>query len=361
MQVAAMHLEVLQRLQEVGSYKRDKFRPDELDIALNKSMYRLLEEGIEEEFQGTQITLSHVSSLTYKNKISEVIQPATVDALYEENIPNAYSVIPSDLYWVINGRAEVLTDPLNCDTAPTLAKTNYSEYVAVVLFPALGNSPYFVNTSVTSSTLGDMYTSPAAIAVGFNNVLSKYVVVNNILDTLYRKYPTVQVYWERYRDKYYQNSFIFVGTSDIGTITITSNAQVSSTVRTINSYQIYNRALISALSSKTVTVPPVKINREDLLYPSLQNSFYKTIARRPIVDQTFDYFIIYSEQSFIVTRFYYDYIRKPRQISLVLRQDCELSPTIHPKVIDLAVEILKLDTKDQSYPATVQDTQLRAN
>lgn len=357
--VQQLHIEVLQRLQEVGSYKRNKYLPDEIDLALNKGQDRFLEMGIQKQFQDTQLNLSHVAALIQKNKISEVIQPQTTDLLYEENIPNAYTVIPSDFLWLVNGRAEVITDPLNCSTAPTLAKTNYSEYIAVVPFPALGSSPYFANTTVSSSVLGTIYTMPTPITTGFNSVNAKFAVVENILEHLYRKYSTLQVYWERYRDKYYKDSFIFVGSTDIGTITVTSNAQVSAVARTINSYQIYNRALISALTSKAITVPHVKINRGDMLYESLQNNYYKTRSSCPVIDQNLDYFTIYTEGSFIVTRFSYDYIRKPRTISLVLGQDCELASTIHPKIVDLAVEILKLDTKDQSYPNTVQDTQLR--
>lgn len=359
MQVSEMQIQVLQRLQEVGSVRREKYRPDELDLALNKAMYRLLEMGVKTEFQDDQINLSHVSALIQKNKISEVIQPQTSDNLYEENITNAYSVIPPDLYWLINGRLEVVTDPLNCETAPTLAKTNYSEYVAVVPFPVLGSSPYFTNTSISSSVLGALYTAPTPISTGFNSSTAKYFVVNNILETLYRRYANLKVYWERYRDVYYQNSFIFVGGTDIGTITVTSNAQTSSVARTIYSYQIYNRALTSELTSKEITLPPFKVNKENSLYPALQNSYYKTRSIRPVVDQTYDYFIIYTEESFIVTRLYYDYIRKPRTISLLLSQDCELASTIHPKVVDLAVEILRLDIKDQAYPQTVQDTQNR--
>jgi hypothetical protein len=95
------------------------------------------------------------------------------------------------------------------------------------------------------------------------------------------------------------------------------------------------------------------------LYQGLQNSLYKTRETRPIVDQTGDYFIIYTSENFIVTRLAYDYIRKPKTISLVLNQTCELSPTLHNKLIDIAVEILRLDIKDPSYPLTVQDTQNR--
>lgn len=357
--IQELHVQLLQRLQEVGSYKRDKFRSEEIDLALNKAMYRLLEVGVANDFEGDQINLAHVAALIHKNKISEVIQPGTTDKLFEDNITNAYSVIPSDLYWTVNGRVEVITDPLNCEAAPDLDLTNYSEYVAVVPFPSLGSSTYFANTSITSSVLGSIYTSPTAIASGFNSSTAKYVVVNNILETLWRKYSTLQVYWERYRDVYYADSFIFVGSTDIGTMTLTSNALTSTVARTVNSYSIYNRAVVDDLESSVVTSAPIKINRENQLYQGLQNSFYKTSERRPIVDQTGDYFIIYTAENFIVTRLAYDYIRKPKTISLVLNQTCELSPTLHNKLVDIAVEILRLDIKDPSYPQTVQDTQNR--
>lgn len=360
MLIQELHLQVLQRLQEVGSYKRSKFRSEEIDLALNKAMYRLLEEGVENQFQDSQINLSHVSALIHKNKISEVIQPQTTDKQYEENLaaPNAYSVIPPDLYWLINGRVEAISDPLNCSTAPTLAKTDYYEYVAVVPWPT-ESTPYFASTSVTSSVRGSLYTSPTAISAGFNDPKAKFVIVGDILDTCYRLSPTLQVYWERYRDTYYENSLIFVGSTSIGTITLTSNSQVSAVTQTLGTYRAYNRALISALASKTIHLIPVRANKEAELYPTLKNSYYKSNLKEVVMDQTMDYFIFYPERSFIVTRFYYDYIRKPKTISLILNQGCELASTAHPKVVDLAVEILKLDTNSQSYPATVQDTQNR--
>lgn len=359
MVIQELHTSVLQRLQEVGNYKREKYRSEEIDLALNKAMYRLLEAGIVNNFESDQINLSHVSSLIHKNKISEVIQPQTTDKLYEDNITNAYVVLPSNLFWSINGRAEVLTDPLNCEEAPDLNTTTLSEFVSVVTIPTLGSSPYFANTTITSTILGTLYSSPTAIASGFNSSTAKFTVINNILDTLYRKFSTLQVYWERYRDTYYQNSFIFVGSTDIGTITITSNSQTTSVLRTVTTYTTFNRSLIDNLESVTVTSVPVKINRENELYQGLQNNYYKTLARRPIVDQTADYFIIYTAENFIVTRLAYDYIRKPRTISLVLGQDCELSPTIHHKLVDIAVEVLRLDIKDPSYSQTVQDIQGR--
>lgn len=364
MTIFEMHLEVNQRLQEVASYKRDKFFPEEIDIALNKAMYRLLEKGVDSKFEDNQINLSHVAALITKNKVAEVLVPGSSDPLYEGvDVLNVYGIVAPDLYWLINARTEIITDPLQCEQAPNLAVTTYPEYTAIVPFPAANAStPYFVGVSISSSVLGTLYTAPNEISAGFSSVNSQYVLTNNILEKFY-PHTTLKVYWERYRGTYSKNSFIFVSGSDFGTITIAGTGLTSSVVtRTQTNYTIYNRGLINNLTSKQVSTTSVKTQESNTLYSALkQNQFYNTRAIEPVMDQLHDYMIIYREESFLITRLYYDYIRKPRTISLLLGQSCELASPTHPKIIDLAVEILRLDTKDQAYPQTVQDTQLRTN
>lgn len=361
MNVFEMHISVNQRLQEIASYKRDKFKSEEIDLALNKGMNRLLEKGIDTKFQDAQINLSHVSALIKKNRVLEVIIPGTTEPVYEEGMDSVYAMAPPDHYWLVNARVERLTDPLNCTTAPELGTTTLPEWVAVVPFPAANASaPYFPALTVTSSTLGTLYTAPTAITAGFQNRNSQYVLINNILERLY-PHPTLRVYWERYRDTYYQNSLIFVRSSTAGTITISGTGLTPSAVAmTQSSYTIYNRALIANLESVTVGLSPVKVQEEDTLYSALkQNSFYNTRKEEISMDQTYDYFLLYRDESFLITRAYIDYIRKPRTISLLLNQNCELADNVHHKIVDLAVEILRLDTKDGAYPQTVEDTQLR--
>jgi hypothetical protein len=134
----------------------------------------------------------------------------------------------------------------------------------------------------------------------------------------------------------------------------------SSGVASPLTYTYYDRGQIASLTSKKVTLAPCKIQENDQLYSALkENTYYRTVSNEVATDQTFDYFINYRDESFIVTRMYYDYIRKPRTISLSLNQSCELADSTHNKIVDLAVEILKLDIKEQTYPLTIQDTQLR--
>jgi hypothetical protein len=324
-------------------------------------MYRVLEKGVESGFQDDQINLSNVTALIKKSKGLDVIIPSASDPLYEDNLSLVYTVIPPDHYWTINCRAEVVTDPLNCSTAPALDTASLPEWTAIVPFPAPNASaPYYVNIAISSSALGPLYTVPSEVAAGFNSTNSKYVLVMNILEYFY-KHSSVKVYWERYRDVYYKDSLIFVSSATMGTVSITGTGLTTSQAASSQVvYSTYNRGAIASLTSKQVKIAPVKLTEEDALYPSLQQNFlYKTDPAEPVADQLHDFYLVYRDGSFLVTRLFTDYIRKPRTISLLLNQHCELGDTTHPKIVDLAVELLRLDTKDQSYPQTVQDTQLR--
>ena len=360
MTVRELHLSVNQRLQEVASFKRDKLFPEEIDLALNKAQFRLLEEGVNTKFETGQITLSHVTALIQKNKIGEVILPGLTDLVYEDNILNNYVVIPQDLYWLINARAEVVSNPLNCEVAPILSTMTQTEIISVLEFKNLASSgPYFQNYIIKNQDGVPLYIQPPALSSGLPSPDSRYVIINNVIEYLRRDINT-GVYWERYRDIYYPQSFVFVTNNSFFFNSVKSSADRTSAVFGTSSNKIntiYNRGLISSLVSKKVETVPIKNTQLDSTYGILsQNQFYKPRKSEPLMDQTHDYFIIYRDKSFIITRMYYDYIRKPRTISLLLNQSCELADTTHHKIVDLAVELLRLDTKDPVYSATVQDT-----
>ncbi len=356
-----MHLEVNQRLQEVASHKRDKYFPQEIDMALNKAMFRLLEDAVEKQFQDTQIQLSHVAGLIKKNKINEVIIPTDADTMYQDNVDLVYSVTPPDFYWLVNARVETLTDLNECEEAPTLATKVLQEWVAVVPFttPQV-TSPYYGTVTLTSTLLGTLYTAPTSLR-NVTNLNDKYLIIQNMVEYLWSN-TTVRVYYERYRDVYYPDSVIVVGASNIGSLSITGGLSSTVVASAATSYTTYNRALISAVPNVSAKITPCKTGEEDDIYSALRNNiFYDTDVDEVLLDQTYDYFINYRKESFLVTRLYFDYIRKPKSISLVLGQNCELADTTHNRIVDLAVEILRLDTKDQAYPQTVQDIELRTS
>lgn len=325
-------------------------------------MFRILEKGVQVKFQTDQINLGTVSALIQKNRPIDILIPQTNDLLFEENILTGYSLVPNDLYWTLATRTEIVSDPLNCETAPTLGTSTISEYVAILPYPTSGSTPpYYQALSISSSIQGALYTAPAELTGGVIDEPGKYVLTQNILEQFYRT-DTIGIFWERYRDKYYRNQFVVVSSSPLGTVSISCTGRpIINQIATQNNYVIYNRNLIPNLTSKKVSIAAPRVEKQDALYQALyQNTYYSSKATEPLINQTSDYFILYRDKSFLITRLYTDYIRKPRTISLSLGQTCELDETMHPKLVDMAVEILRLDTKDQAYPQTVQDTELRS-
>jgi len=355
-----MHLEVNQRLQEVASFKRDKFFPEEIDMALNKAMFRLLEDAVVNKFEDTQIRLGHVSALLQKNRIVDAIIPSTSDPVYQPEFSTVYSTVPADFYWLVNLRAEVVSDKVNCKTAPVLGNVALTENIVVVKFPSpKAVSPFYDTLTVTSTDQGTLYTAPTPLR-NITNANTKSDLVRNIIETL--QTTNLRVYYESYRERFEADSLIFVSNSTLGTITITGGLATTSGTNSQVVYATANRGTISTLPNAVVKVIQAKNHEQDDIYSALTaNYFYKPDSIELSMEQTFDYFIVYHEKSSLVTRLMYDYIRKPKSISLLLGQNCELSETTHYKIIDLAVEILRLDTKDQNYPQTTQDIQLRTN
>jgi hypothetical protein len=365
MEVFALHLEVNQRLQEVASFKRNKYFPEEIDLALNKAQYRLLEKGVEANFQSNQVNLSTVSALVQPNKNFELIIPSSTDDLYEASVLNSYTPVPEDLYWTINTRTEVLTDPLNCNTPPSLGTKDVIEYVAIIGYPnVVGVAPYYKNLKIQSIVNGvtkDLYVAPTELSNGIETVQGRYFITQNILESFYRN-KTIRVYWERYRNNYQKGRFFIVSNQPLGTVLLSFTGVtpfVASAQAT--TYTVFDKGAVPNLKSKLLQISSSRIEQQDTIYQSLfQNDFFRPKAQEPLVTQTLDYFTVYRDKNFIVTGLIIDYIRKPRTISLSLNQTCELAPNTHPKLIDLAVEILRLDTKDQAYNASVQDTELRS-
>lgn len=362
MTVFEQHILFNQRYQEIASNKRDTLFPEEIDILLNAAQQRLIDEIINQKFYDSQLEATAIGPLVEYNKPLDAIIPDSSFQFYESN--TVYSVLPANLRNVINIKTELLTSTVNCDTAPTLATTTISEWMAVVPFPGEGSSPYYSNLTSTRTGPVTLYTAPSPYSSGFAETDSKFLLINSIMDSFNKTETiggqTIKVYWEKYRGVYYQDSFIFVSPSNQGTITIAVDGSSSAVAMSQSVYNVYDRSLISGLTNVQQTVVFAKSGELDFI-PKMQtiNSYYSSSTEEIIVGQLNDFVVGYTEDSFIITRMYVDYIRKPRHINLALNQSCELSSSVHRNVVDLAVEMARLDTGDNKWQATVQDVENR--
>lgn len=357
MTVLETHIRVNQRYQEVASNKRDILLPDEVDLVLNMAQDRLIQELVANLLTGNQLELRSIAPLIVKNKILPTIIPTASDYFYEPDM--VYALIPANLKHLVNVRAEITTNTVDCDTPPVLAAISLPEYVAVVPFPAANASAPFYPGFTITRTAGTLFSAASAYNTGFQTKNSKYKLITASLDYFNQQLSLpLQVYWERYRDSYYPDSYIFVSPQDMGTFTVTFTGATPSVVaQTLTNYSQYNRVLIAPPLEANVI--GVTVSEADMLYKMQTfNQYYKSSQTEVIAAQGENIMNLYQDESFLITRLYIDYIRKPRTISLALNQSCELTVAL-PKIIDLAVELLRLDTKDNNYPQTVQDTELR--
>lgn len=361
MTVFELHLKVNQRYQEVASYKRRKFFPEEIDAALQIAEERQIQKLVDAYLQDRQLSLKAISPIIKKNIYLPIIIPSINDAIYEDNM--VYSVIPHNLRYLLNSRTEILLSTVNCGVAPTLATTTLTEYTAVVQFPSGGGSvPYFTSFQV-SRTAGTLYTAPTPYSSGFPSLNSKFQLIQASLD-FFNNYVgngfNLKVYWERYRDVEYPDSFIFVSDTNLGTMTVSCSGNSNSTAMVGTNYTTYDRTQIPNLTNTLVKYETPKLAEIDALYSMLmQNEYYNPTDEEPLINQTEDYFLAYKDKSFLITRVAIDYVRKPRKINLALNQTSELDESVHQKVVDLAVELLRLDTKDAAYAESVKDTDAR--
>jgi hypothetical protein len=353
-----LHLLFNQRYQEIASKKRDKLFPQEVDSFLNKAQSRELQKLVAIAMQDDQASLQAIAALITKNKQLQVIKPDTSDPIYDDLID--YAVLPHNLAYLINSRFTTVANKYDCDNAPNITTITRNEWTAAVHFPSSASAPYYSNFTI-SSTSGNIYTVPSPYSAGFSNPNSKFLLIQAALDYFNRSNTTLSVYWERYRDTYYKDSFIFVSPTDLGTITVSVTGDSQAVAMTNNTFSVYDHSQISTMPNIVVRQKSYHPTESTQLYQMRDlNKFYAPGAGEPLVEQTEDYLITHRSESFLVTRMIIDYVRKPRHINLDLNQSCEFgSDEVQGKIVDLAVELARLDTMNQSYQHTVQDTELR--
>jgi hypothetical protein len=354
-----MHIQIDQALQRIGSYVYDNFEEKEIDLILSKVQLRALDDkfrrdNMSEGFEYEQGDLDDVQVLIERDKNL----PAFLDL--ENN--KVHCVLPSDYYYLINDRTKINDD---CDvTNLEMNKTYVDEQMIVLPFKDTTkvSAPYYetLTIDIVVTRVFD-YTEYSGFT-GIPDVIEKYILKQAIIDKVNQDIRenkisnVVGIYWERFRDIYRKESFIIIVNSnrlgETGVINIDGNTYNDTTTQT-------DGLIVSTLTH--LRKADNRLTKSQFLHSTLNNNIYhKTNRRNPVSNLTKDRLYVYYDEKYIPTGIIIDYIRKPQEISLSLNQSCELSESLHPKIIDLAVEYMKNTIEQQSYNIKVQDNQLRS-
>ncbi len=368
MTVVEMHIELDQKLQELFSFKNARILPEAKDLALRQAEEQIIKQNIDVRFEDRETKLKNISALIEKNRAIPTVIPSVNDSHYE---PNAVCTsLPADFLYGVNYRGEVISSKIDCEEAPELGTTTRSLYTTIVGFPTsnLVTGPFYTGFVIRKNGPSTLYSLPSAYTGRFYSKDQKYEIIQHVLETFNVPGSTRVVYWERYKDTFAANSFIFISTVADTSITITiynsNGITVDNTITgttVISSETVYNRNLIPELDTDetNISYPSLKVMEGDLIYKARLNSFTKTKEREPHAALTTFNLYVYELESFIVTRVSLDYIRKPKQISLVLNQSSELDGSIHREIVDRAVELLKKNIQDPTLQTEVQYNDLK--
>jgi hypothetical protein len=368
--VLQAHIDVHQALQKVSAYTEDMFSPDEIDLQLTRQQERLVEEIITKRFQDLQTGLDYIRPLIIKNHKLKPLVPATSEAIYEPGM--VYGVLPGNYYHLVNDRSMTVSSSQNnlCKDLDTYKSSSnlstYTEKVAVLPFPesTATSAPYYCKTRISiNKTSGiEFQTLPSGLDA-LRSKKSWFSVVSYILENI--KFNNIDIYWENYRDIYKAKSFIFVST-DLNVMSAGIEFQTSVSIPqlagfgvadfTTSEYKYYNSLTIPSAVYKPV---PNNLTEADEFYEQNTNVFFKTIAVNPKTQIADGFLLAYEQPSFLISDLYIDYVRKPRQVSLSLDQNFELTGDAPRIVVDRVVETLKLYIENPSYQAVLNSNQLR--
>lgn len=350
MTVKEMHIELNQSLQKFGANLARKYYADEFDWVLNKIQDRFIQQCLrpanltKESGQyrfADQIREDAIRTLVVSGKDLQAYKDSAIRV--KTYLPDNYQYLLGDVSNMVNlcGAARVETTSTIDLTLLNLVKTSKA------------SAPYYVTgsiqvNSVTINIPGDLGTFSSTYS-GFASLDDISLIKDWLLTKL--RQNGVEVWWEKYGDKYYQDTFIFVGTP---TVVLTWDGIVVTSTST----ETINVTLQDATKSVTNTTDNRMTSNYDTT--TMYTPFYASSIKSPVSELNTNMLYVYQDTNTTVKTVTITYVRKPQPISLALGSNCELAEPFHQTICDLAVEYIKGQLEDtEGVNVKKQDNETR--
>lgn len=349
MNIQQMHIEVNLSTQKIASNVKRKFIPEEIDWILNKMIGRFVKNKIKPDeqtrqggFQSDAIDLNALRTLLVLNKTLGVYKSHSHSVLSAE-LPGDYSYLVSDTSGLVR----------SCDGSYTAASTfrSVNEYLYLLKVSKSTKSakPFYQNATLTVN--GTVVMGPTDFPSGLSDKTMNFELQEIIKNTLLSS-PTYRVYWERYKNIYQPETFIFVSATAYSSVTLTFDTDTFiATAKTVTEVVPGNDV------SKNYS--PNRLLRSDHNPDIATSTFGKSRWESPLSAVQGNTLLVYHDRTFIVNNLVVNYIRKPRTVSLSLGLGCDLPDEFHQDICDWAVEYIKQTINDPNYQLKLGDNQLR--
>jgi hypothetical protein len=320
MLVKEMHIELDLVAKRVASKNNLVIKKQEADWFLNKGMDNFMRSRRNPQNSRKGIGLDET-----KKRVEELhtLMTTVYTSFYKNDDLSQFAFLPDDFDMHVR---DSYYAGYNCNGL-TLTNTNTPVYIAVLPFTNLGD--LFASYTIQELDSSNNVLKTLAVHTGaIAETDQKFEVLREVLYKL-RQIDDLEVYWERFNNKYYENSLIFVRKS-LGT---TSKVRATNGVQT--SVVSYTQI---TLVQQTTTNSIVKSGRGRLHQNNevdeiLNYSFTSTVVDSPVTTIQDGKLIVYHDNTFIINSGVLTYIRKPRPINLDLGWNCEIPEPHHYEVV----------------------------
>ena len=389
MNVFEMHLAIQQGVDKINSLQADMLLSEEIDIELNKSLYKFISTkyGRNNQYQkGFEQSQKRIDDL--RSLVKEFSGPAT----YKEQLTNTIWVdkfqLPSDYMYLVNQRSEVLHN----DCSPVEWYFSNNDPTAYMIIPMTNfhDGTHFVDkmeliADPSNATLGQVDMLNSGIVFSSYTYPADLTNLRADIELSSNWGVGFEFYWEQYGDLDVPGCFIVIidlgvhGWYNWDTAVPSSSATAPTQITTAvgqfatstglqdsNNTQAFAEYTQNGLGIKRIAGSGSfkdhalnKFIQQDDIYTLLNDPFNTTKHSSPLTTIRGRYLDIYTSDIFIIDKVKITYIRKPKNISLSLGIDCELPEHTHQEIVDMAVSSILEGIGDPRYKT--QQVELNKN
>lgn len=340
-----MHTEIQAEMNKMNSFLFDSFSRQEVDIAINRSILRFLNQKYSSKsnlmkrgFEMSQKRIDDLRSLVVSNYIGKASIPASTDPDLNEKVNFEF---PGNYYHAVASRFRIAHNQCG-SIVPQEGTTIYNYFIL--------DMGVFVNPKVDTIQLtlspGTPVTLPAG-GINYSFPEDTSLIASILMQKLVKAFandPLVEFFWESYKDIYSPNSIIILVKQNPTAYTFKYSYTDISGAPHIDISLTKKQLTFSNYTNATTITTSGKLTQEDDIYAMQADPFNKTSAEFPLYFSSENHFNIYYQKTgnfnFVVTDVILSYIRKPNVVSYYLEQDCDLPDATHQEIVSMTANYL---------------------
>lgn len=355
MNVQEMHIGIDLELQKINSFSDANIQPEEKDWFLNKEVLKFIEQRTNFN-SNTKGTGFHDTTKRIEDLRSLVKKDFKLDILINEEGKKVI-FLPSDFYKHVSLNVKSKN---NCDNSYTgvNTKTLYKTVFPIIegdgetvlsSFVIRAIKDIFVTDLFTLSNLPNDYLNSTSFINNQKFMLIKALKIKlkeNLEDYINTPFS---LYWEKYGEEYYKDSFILITEEDeLDSISISVNSNTVS--YETEEVVLKDFSTLTPLVSSRVRLLDLEFE-DDARFSSLSKSTLNSI-----IGSLYSNIIELEEpQSIILSSGYLTYICKPDLIDLHLNSDLNMPRKQCEEIVTNTVAFIKVLIESNNYQAYKQE------